>query len=184
MQKQMKWLVVIVTLAAGFWFYYTPYMAVNNVKKALAARDAVALADYVNFPALRENLKANIGAELARKQGNPLQALGAALVMVAINPILDTMLTPDGLALMMQGHRPDLLKDGRNKPRPEGESSQAADSGGNETRMGYEGFDRFIVTVKKKTGQDAPVVFVFQREGLFAWKLAGLRLSADKRDGN
>lgn len=183
MQKNMKWVAVILVLVAGFWFYYTPYVAVNNVKKALAARDAVALADYVNFPALRENLKANLGAELARKQDNPLQALGAALVMVAINPIVDTMLTPEGLALMMQGNRPDLLKDGRNRPRSEVESGQTADSGGNETQMGYEGFDRFIVTVKKKASQDAPMVFVFHREGLLAWKLAGLRLSA-KREGN
>jgi hypothetical protein len=42
--------------------------------------------------------------------------------------------------------------------------------------MSYESFDRFVVTVKKKGSTEEPLGLVFNRDGIFSWKLSALRL--------
>ena len=163
----------------GVWFYSTPYIAANNMKKAAEANDSATLSGYINFPSLKESLKANFNAILAtevakNKDGNPFEALGAALAAAFINPMIDALVTPESLAMMMQGNKLNLEK---GAPKAESKPSGISDT---EMTMGYESFDRFAVSVKKKGDMDDPVTFVFHREGLVAWKLASLRLPTQK----
>lgn len=171
--------ITVIAAAVGVWFYFTPYIAANNMKKAAEASDSATLSSYINFPSLKESLKANFNAMLAtevvkNKEGNPFEALGAALAAAFINPMIDALVTPESLAMMMRGNKPNLEKDA---PKTESKPSGTSDT---EMTMGYESFDRFAVSVKKKDDMDEPVTFVFHREGLVAWKLASLRLPAQK----
>ena len=45
-----------------------------------------------------------------------------------------------------------------------------------ETSMSYESFDRFVVTATKKDAVDESLGLVFNRDGMFTWKLSGVRL--------
>src|ERR1700761_3917135 len=104
-------LIVIVVIAALGFAYATPYIALNNLKRAADARDAATVNQYVDFPALRESLKQQVTALLARRldvksNGNPLAALGAMIGVALIGPLVDSYATPDGVAALLNGIPP------------------------------------------------------------------------------
>ena len=171
MNTKAKSSIAIALVTLGTWFYFTPHLAVSGMRSAAEAKDAAKLSDYVNFPAVKESLKASLNAKLAtqvskEQDGNPFAALGAAMAAALINPMIDALITPEGLAMMMKG----------DKPRPGVNTEQQHADSNAETSMSYESFDRFVVTVKKKDATEEPLGFVFNREGMFSWKLSALRL--------
>jgi hypothetical protein len=156
----------------GIWFYLTPYQAYSGMTKAAENRDAIALANYVNFPALKESVKANLNAEfsaeIARQSaGDPAAALGAAFASALINPMVEALITPDSLTTMVRNGVP---------PSADATAEAAAPESQTETTKGYEGFNRFVVKVRQQGTTREPVVFVFHREGLVSWKLSAMRL--------
>ncbi|WP_082151031.1 DUF2939 domain-containing protein [Chromobacterium sp. LK1] len=187
MSIKMKLALCVALLAVGGWFYATPYLTVHGMQQALDARDAAKLSGYVDYPALRSSLKESIAPKAVlelnqSKANNPLAAMGAAIADAVIAPVVDAMVTPESLALMMQGIKPKPgLPHGGASAENDGGGAQGTEASaepraGVETTMGYEDIDRFVVTVKKKDGGAGPLAFVFKREGWFGWKLAALRL--------
>lgn len=172
MSTKTKLSIAIVSVAFSTWFYFTPHLAVSGMKSAAEAKDAAKLSDYVNFPAVKESLKASFNAKLAsdvtkEKGGNPFSVFGAALASAFINPVIDALVTPESLAMMMKGDKPQPAKS-TEKTKPSGSDA--------DTKMSYESFDRFVVTVKKKGTTEEPLGLVFNRDGMFSWKLSALRL--------
>jgi len=162
---------IIVTLAV--LVYASPYWTVHQMEKAVRNRDAAALSRYVDFPAVKESLKAGFSAQLKQKVGgekdnNPLVALGMAMVGAVLNPFIDMLVSPEGLATMLSGNKPDPTN-----PRiPADSANQHAEP--NVTR-GYESLNRFVIQVSPKEKPDQKIDFVFQREGLLSWKLSTVR---------
>lgn len=159
-------------------FYFTPYWAVANMKAAAENRDAEALSEYVDFPSLKESLKANFNAMMASEvsknmSDNPFGAFGAALASAFINPMIDNLVTPESLAMMMKGEKPDLNQtensDYKNIPSNQEDNT--------ETTMNYYNFNSFIVTIKEKESPDEPIKMIFKRHGITSWKLSALHLS-------
>lgn len=181
MNTKNKLAIAIVVVAFSTWFYFTPHLAVSAMKSAAEAKDAAKLSDYVNFPAVKDSLKASFNAKLAsevpKNNGNPFGALGAALAVAFINPMIDALVTPESLAMMMKGEKPKPANNSVQSPSPESEivASKSSESD-DDTSMSYENFDRFVVTVKKKGSTEEPVGLVFNRDGIFSWKLSALRL--------
>lgn len=171
-----------ITIALGICFYYTPHWSVFNMKKAAENKDADSLSEYVDFPSLKESLKANFSSTMAsdasnNMRDNPFGILGAALAVALINPMIDNLVTPEGLAMLMKGEKPQLEK--MNKDSKEKQSSADANI---ETKMGYGNFNSFIVTVKKKESSDDPVKIIFKRHGIISWKLSALRLPSTNKE--
>ncbi|GAB2855240.1 DUF2939 domain-containing protein [Pseudoduganella ginsengisoli] len=170
MSRLVKFAVPALVLAAASWLYATPYLAVNGMRSAAEARDAERLNGYIDFPAVKENLKSSLNAKIGgdvRASDNPLKAMGAALGAMIINPMVDLFITPEAIADMMKGQKPSLT----------GKSSGTGQPGAKaETHMGYEGVNRFVVSVRKQGDDGEPVAMVMQRDGLATWKLVALRL--------
>lgn len=175
MSNKIKLSIIIIFVAFGTWLYFTPYLAVSGMKAGAETKDAVKLSSYVNFPALKESLKVSFHAKLASgaakkpegNPGNPFGAVGAALAVAFVNPMIDALVTPESLAMIMKG----------DKPQPIQNAAQSKPSeSGTETSMSYESFDRFVVNIKKKGETGEPYGLVFNRDGLFSWKLSALRL--------
>jgi DUF2939 family protein len=169
--------IAILLAAIGGWLYYTPYLAVKNMREAAERKDSATLSRYINYPSLRESLKATLNASMLSKIGkqkdtSPFAALGTALVMALIGPMVDAMITPEALAMMMKGEKPAL----KEKGKPAAAPASAASDRDVETLMGYESFDQFVVSAKKKGTADEPIALVFQREGIWSWKLTAIRL--------
>lgn len=173
------------SIALAACFYYTPYWAVTNMKAAAENRDAEALSEYVDFPSLKESLKANFNAMMASEvsnnmSDNPFGAFGATLATAFINPMVDNLVTPESLAMMMKGEKPELNKTENSNDK--NDSSNTEDN--TETTMSYDKFNSFIVTIKEKDSPDEPVKMIFKRHGITSWKLSALRLPLPEREAS
>lgn len=197
-------LLVIVVIAALGFAYATPYIALNNLKRAADARDAQTVNQYVDFPALRESLKQQVAGLLTRRldahsNGNPLAAIGAMIGVALIGPLVDAYATPDGVAALLNG-MPPRGDPGERPPVPAATNTppdsaatspapaapaagNAANGTGNaapaqppQTTAGYRGLNEFVVTYQNGAG-DARYSAIFQREGVFTWKLAAVNLN-------
>ncbi len=180
MAKIIKALIGFSMLAVVSWFVASPYLAVKNMKDAADKRDAAALSSYVNYPALKESLKASFSASMNAKAGekdnNPLAGFGAALASAFMGPMIDAIITPDSLAAMMRGQKPKAAG-GASEPATQ---DVAAEKDNNpDVALGYEGLNRFVVRVSPKDKPEQKTVLVFLREGL-SWKLNAVELPSNK----
>lgn len=171
MNAKSKLFIAIAFVVSATWFYFTPHLAVAGMKAAMESKDADILSAYVNFPALKDSVKAGFSAKLAKQpikeiEENSFGALGAALTKAFINPLVDAIVTPENLAMMLKGYKPKAVKSGAQPGSAQAET---------DTAMSYESFDRFVVTIKNKGAKDESVGLVFNRNGLFAWQLSALR---------
>jgi hypothetical protein len=84
MKTKTKLSAAFLLIAVSTWFYFTPHLAAKEMKSAADAKDAAKLSSYVNFPVLKENLKARFNAKVAAvvskdKSANSVGALGSAM---------------------------------------------------------------------------------------------------------
>jgi len=181
-----KWIALIVAVAVLLAGYVAagPYLTVRAIRDAVREQDSAALADRVDFPALRASLKAQLVDAMVREAGPEAQASvlgGFALTMATglVNGTVDAMVTPMGLAGVMQGRAlwkssVDSFRrqptDADGQPLPQPEPWQDAD-------FRYESLSRFTITTRDESGR--PLVFVLRRDGL-AWKLADIRLPLER----
>lgn len=172
MTNKTRILIGGVLVVFGVWFYFTPHLAVLGLKAAAEADDAARVAGYVDFPALKQDLKAGYNAKLAPgsaqgKKSNPLVALGGKMTAAVVDPMVEALVTPEGLVKVFKGDNPlPSRKARRTKPsEPEPDISTS-----------YESFNRFVVTIRKKGASDGQTGLVFNRYGLFGWKLSAVRL--------
>lgn len=180
MSTKIKLLIAAIFAAAAFWFYWTPYMAVDNMRTAARNHDAAKLSSYVDYEALRESLKSGFNTKLTNQavqqaNTNPFAAVGAAMAAALVNPLIDALVTPEGVAAMMQGEKPSPelgVKLSIGSANGQATAAQAD----TDISMAYDGFNRFIVDVKKNDSQEGPTGMVFDRNGLFSWKLSAIRL--------
>jgi Ni,Fe-hydrogenase I large subunit len=173
-------------LGALAWVYFAPYLVLHSMKSALESKDATKLASHVNFLALKDNLKASfnnkIKAQVAQsKPGNPFASAGTAMATAAVSPMIESMVTPDNLAMLLQSAQAFKPTANAGKSNSEGNSKSQGKNIDNDVAhdisMAYEGFNRFAVTVKQKGAGDATAIsLVLKREKLFSWRLADLRL--------
>jgi hypothetical protein len=180
MTKIIKVLVGVGLLAIIGWFFVSPYLAVKNMKDAADKRDATTLSSYVNYPALKENLKANFSASMnakaAEKSDNPLAGFGATLASAFMGPMIDAIVTPDSLAAMMRGQKPKAAG-GASEPATQDVATEKKSDP--DVQLGYESLNRFVVRVSPKDKPEQKTALVFLREGL-SWKLNAVELPPNK----
>jgi flagellar basal body-associated protein FliL len=197
-------LIVIVVLATLGLLYASPYIALDQMKRAADARDAQTVNQYVDFPLLRESLKEQVGQLLTRKidvqkSGNPLAVIGAmigaALIGPIIGPVVDSYATPDGVAAILNGfpprgdpgEKPPVVPEAEGVPgTPQAASApaqaavtppaQPAPKQPPQTTAGYRSFDTFAVNYEHGAG-NARYSAILRRYGLFSWKLVAVELN-------
>lgn len=195
-----------VILAALGGFVATPYLAVHDMRGALAERDSLRFNQYVDYPALREDLKQTFRQRLAARRsrgggeassplGKGLERGAEALAGPLIDRMVEALVTPEGLATVLAGgslggrlfrHRPLLPPlDGERPeapvpPREEGPRGQGEKP---TFSMGYTGINEFAVRLSRPVtdasapeGERATVVLLLHRTGWVSWKLVALRL--------
>lgn len=108
MRKLLALLLIALAVAGAYW-WIAPQRAAQAVAEAIARRDVVALERHVDFPRVRESLKADLNALLARelnRNRDPFAALGALFAGALIDSVVDALLTPEGLATIGTGLDP------------------------------------------------------------------------------
>lgn len=165
---------VLIALSAGY--LGSPYLAASGFTEALKSYDAAEASEYIDYPSVRQGIKDDMNAEVARmvmEQGedDPFAAAGAAFAGSLVGGMVDAMITPAGLEKILE--------------RAEQERSEEANDIGYKTF--YDSLNRFHVTLTtdaKGNPIEKPVTMVFDRDGLFSWKLTKVDLPLDTlRDG-
>jgi Protein of unknown function (DUF2939) len=156
---------------SGVGVYYAPYLTVNSIKNAAENRNADALSQSINFPALRTSIKENIKAQALKKiaedSGTQTSKITSELVEKTVNPVVDKLVTPEGIEQVMFDKIPAAKIDLTQLDRDLAKSNIS---------MGYESLDRFVVHITDKANRAKDVSLILKRDGL-AWKLAEIDIS-------
>lgn len=157
--------------------FFSPYLALQQMRAAAARGDAEALAARVDFPALRASVKVGVQARLIGRgrldeEGRPTRAgsMGAAVAGALLGPMVDALITPASLARLLQGVPPATAGLPASAPAPEVAAQRL------ETRMAYEHLNRFVFSIRPLGEDEEPVELVLYRRDLFGWQLVELRL--------
>ncbi|RPF83411.1 MAG: DUF2939 domain-containing protein [Synechococcus sp. TMED20] len=181
-------------LATGSYWYASPYLAVNSIREAIQQKDGSRFNQYVDYPQLREDLKAYVVTSLTQAATEEslddaeegLAALGTALVIPIANTLIDSYLTSEvvkGLIEASEGDLPRAQKTSANpfsvpdlqaeiakgKQQFEKQIDQMAN-----VEMAYVGMNQFLVSGRLEPG--VKIGFEMARQGLGDWKIAGLIL--------
>ena len=183
-------------IATGSYWYASPYLAVNSIREAIENKDGERLNQYVDYPRLREDLKAYVVSSLtqaaAEESGvdgdDGMAALGTAIAIPIANTLIDSYLTSNVVAGLIDSTSetdmpqkkmasnpipfPDIQGEIiKSKQKIEKQMNQVAD-----VDMGYSDMNSFLVSGRFEPG--VTIGFEMSRQGLGRWKIAGLILPA------
>lgn len=178
LSKRARWWIasplLLAVLGLAGYVAAGPYLAINGIRHVVAQGQLEQLWRYVDFDALRENVRPQLQQRIAlgllqRVGARESQKNIAGVTALLAKPAVDAIASPAGFATLLTGSslaNPEKAKpDAHGKP-PANDPLKRANTHFESTRV-------FSATVPNADGQ--PVVFEFQRQGL-NWKLAGLRL--------
>lgn len=177
MSKKLKWgvgaLAALLALLLGY-IAAGPYLAINGIHNVVASGQYGELWRFVDFDQLRNSLRPQIQERIARgimERTGPSQGaktIGELTSMIA-TPAIDAMVSPDGIAMLLQGS----AFGNKVKGQVDAQGQAQATDPLKDAKTHFESPSLLTATVPNAEGQ--PVVFEFRRSGL-TWKLAGMRL--------
>ena len=104
-----RWGIVLLGLAV-LYFVLSPFLTVYQIRSAAEQRDGGALAEQIDFPSVRQDLKDQLNVALGRSmaeemEDNPFAVLGGLLGGVIIDKMVDAYVTPAGITQLMLRRR-------------------------------------------------------------------------------
>src|SRR5262249_46729460 len=110
--KRALQVATILFIVIGVYFALSPYLALRGLRSALLSGDSVVLEDRIDFPRLRENLKAQLNVAMLKNTNselsdNPFSALALGLASKLVDAMVDSFVTPVGIASLARGERPN-----------------------------------------------------------------------------
>ncbi|RIH85408.1 hypothetical protein Mlute_01577 [Meiothermus luteus] len=110
-KKPVLWLVLfaglLLLLLAYTWF--SPYLTLRGIQQAIQSNNPSALERYIDFPRVRESLKADLNrilVEQASQDQTGFGALGLLLVAPLVDQMVNVFVTPEGLASIGTSQEP------------------------------------------------------------------------------
>jgi hypothetical protein len=200
MNKQTKVaFAIIVIVTFGTASFASPFWAMRQLRAAAAAGDSAALEHYVDFPALRESVKAELQTNViapmvadSKLKDSPIAGVGAMMATAMLGPVVDSMVSPAGIAKMVQGRAlpgtgsaeraSEAASAAPSSPSPQTAAPASPPAPAVESKADvhpqshYDGPSRFIVTYDVGGSTAKSAQLILHRDGLFSWKLAGVKL--------
>ncbi|MCW3480047.1 DUF2939 domain-containing protein [Neisseriaceae bacterium JH1-16] len=186
--RKISIVVVLAVLAVFGWGWYSPYYTLTKLRDAARAGNADYVNAHIDYPAVRDSLQASMTAVATRKLGgaeavqhNPFARFGAAIAGAVSRPLTEALVTPDGMRELLQQteHRSgDEQAENKSAEPADGEAAPPP----NEEKplrnigAGYRNWHEFRVGADSRIG---PLALVFQRQGLFEWKLTAVEVSGN-----
>ena len=180
MKKFLPWLVGLLVIFA-IYLYASPYLVLNNIKNAAEQGDADKLSGYIDFPSVKQSMKDQVKTVMVKeltssKEQDGFEALGTMLGAAMIDPLIDGLVTPDGVALMLQGQKLDFdLNNDTPEDKPKGKNEDI------DYKAGYLSFNRFKVQIIDADNSDESIDVIMHRDWL-SWKVTRINFSLDSKD--
>ncbi len=164
--------IAALAIAGGGWAWGSPWWTLRSIRNAAEAKDLDTLSSYVDYDALKTDVKADIKAQMGpeiAKQGGMLGGLGGLLGGAFIDGMVDKFVSPAGLATLFTAAAAS------EKAQADGASSAEKSARGDDFTIERNGLSEFRVVSSKGKG-----AMIFKRAGL-SWKLSGVDMpgSAD-----
>lgn len=171
-------LILWVVLMAVFVFFAAPAVAFFGIRSAAEANDAAGLTRLIDYAAVRQSLRPQLGGNPAATapapsfMEDPIGAVRRQIEQVSAAPAPDVevYLTPAALAGLTRG-------EGRYASQrtvgPQA-SPDATTTGGPMPKPVYWGMNRVRMSVADEGGSET--IFTFERKGPFEWKLVHVGL--------
>ena len=182
--RRRSWIVAAVALllvAGAGWYFGSPYYTLWQVRRAVDSNDADALAGYIDFPAVREDLKGELNAQIAaeaRRRGAAVSGLAQAFGPAVLNLVVDNVVTPAGVRTML-ANRPESSGPGVDGgPGVPGVPGVPGTSLPDQPEITRRGISEFTVFQPGRPG-----ALIFTRHGL-GWKLSGFDLPPRPTDAD
>ena len=178
-------IVVVILLAVAAYWYWSPFLALRTMQAAAERHDAETFNAHVNYPQLRDNLKAQLAARVNEKMehashaGNLLGAFGQMLGATMVDTLVDAMVRPE---TVMRGMASGQFGPQRASPGPAAASGVPAKQEA-KTRWSYlrQGADTLIVYPENSATPPAGRLnIVFVRSGFANWQLTDVRMPSSQ----
>jgi hypothetical protein len=163
--------ILAMLIAANF---LSPFVFLRSLSEAARRGDRDVIAFDVDFPAVRDNLKSQLGEYLARKavsessrKRNPFTKFAMQLLPAVGNQVIDAVVTPDGIATILRRH---VQQSGDSPIRP------------SLWRGEFSWLDLDHVRGMYANTRHPGEVFAItlERRGIFGWQVVGIRLPLDQ----
>ena len=180
MKKFLPWLVGLLVIFA-IYLYASPYLVLNSIKNAAQQGDADKLSGYIDFPSVKQSMKDQVKAAMveelaASDEQDGFEALGTMLAAAMIDPLIDGLVTPDGVALMLQGQKLDFdLNNDTPEDKPKAKNEDV------DYKAGYLSFNRFKVQIIDADDPNESLDVIMHRDWL-SWKVTRINFSLDSKD--
>ncbi len=197
MRRILIGVLAVVLLCIG-GFLAGPYYTLWRLVQAARAHDTKVVAQLVDLPAVRTSLKPQLATalqgQLERQKPKPtnlLEQIGAALAPTLIGNAVDSVITPDGVAVMLRT---------AHAPHPDSAFAHAPPPGQDETGVGdpklvdegYNGvlfdwthkrildfdLDQFHASVISRSHPENRVNLILLRHGIWDWRVEALDIPA------
>lgn len=168
----------LIILILGY-LYVSPYLAINSIKSAAQAGDSEKISKYIDYPSVRQSFKDQMNAymfkEMASKEANGWEALGAMMASTMVDKMIDAMITPEGMTLMLQGKD---LKSTSSNGSDDHQVSEAKKEPKPDYSSRYTSMNDFEVVIKDQDkAKEVKVMMV--RDGL-SWKVNEIIVPLEK----
>jgi hypothetical protein len=159
--------ILIVITSSALWYFESPAWTLKGMKDAAQSNDADALNAYIDYPALRESLKAELTARMrteAKTDKSDLGSFARAFGAVTLRPLIHMLVSPAGMrAALLANHLEDM-----------GPAASALRIPKKPVIV-RRSFSEFVVTAKDQPNSG----LVFKRHGL-SWLLSGVELPPER----
>ncbi|MES2325763.1 MAG: DUF2939 domain-containing protein [Pseudomonadota bacterium] len=157
----------LIIAAGALWYFESPVWTLHQMKAAADANDPDALSSYIDYPALRQDLKTEIRGQMmaeATKDRSAFGRLGLAIGTELTAPVIDRLVTPAGMRAAHTAKRVEAQTRAAAQPAS---ALRVPD----DPVIVRRGFSEFLVASKRQPKSG----LLFKRHGL-SWKLSGVDL--------
>lgn len=177
MNGHMKKAIALIALLAVAIVGYVaagPYITLHQIKSAVQQQNSEKLSENIDFPTLRQNLKEQLNAVIMKEtvsqmKDNPVAALALGFASKLVDGMVDSFVSPSGLANLMEGKKPQQKAPTETSESTPSQSTDEKREPFKDARYTYDSTSKFSVWVKANEGEETR--FVLTRDGL-KWKLS------------
>jgi hypothetical protein len=155
--------------AAAGWYVFSPAWTLKAMTDAARAGDDQRLSAYIDYPALRKDMKAELTGQIkaqSHRETSRERKLSLAVALALTGPMVDRMVSPGAMRAALSKLGDAGGKSGGGKSGASGSKRAVA-----KPRIQRDGVSRFLVTGEGRPDSG----LVFERRGL-SWKLVGIDL--------